>query len=83
MNTTIVAEIRSFNNKGKIILIKKLIDFLWPPLKWILNIEVFLKFIQMVYFWKTPNTTAGWTFILHFSVLTAVYFFISIYRNKK
>lgn len=87
--TTIVAGNRSFYNKRKNILFKNLVDFIWvaiafvwPFLKWVLNIEVFFRFIQMIYFWETPNITAGWTFIIHFSVLTAVYLFVSTYRIK-
>lgn len=54
----------------------------WPILKWILSIEVFFQFARMLYYWNTPGVFAGWTFMLHFSVLTAITYFVSIYQPK-
>ena len=54
----------------------------WPILKWILSIEVFFQFARMLYYWNTPGVPAGWTFLLHFSVLTAITYFVSIYKPK-
>ncbi len=54
----------------------------WPILKWILSIEVFFQFARMLYYWNTPGVPAGWTFLLHFAVLTAITYFVSIYKPK-
>jgi hypothetical protein len=54
----------------------------WPILKWIAAIEVFFQFVRMLYHWNTPGVYAGWTFLLHFGVLTALTYFVSIYKPK-
>lgn len=54
----------------------------WPVLKWIASIAVFFQFIRMLYHWNTPGIYAGWTFLLHFAVLTALTYFVSIYKPK-
>ncbi len=54
----------------------------WPILRWILSIEVFFQFARMLYHWNTPGVLAGWTFLLHFAVLTAITYFVSIYKPK-
>jgi len=55
---------------------------MWPILKWVLSIEVFFQFVRMLYHWNTSNVSAGWTFLLHFAVLTALTYFVSIYKPK-
>ncbi len=77
---------------GKVIdqsLLAGLVKFLWvttvlvwPILKWILSIEVFFQFARMLYYWNTLGVIAGWTFLLHFAVLTAITYFVSIYKPK-
>lgn len=54
----------------------------WPVLKWLVSIEVFFQFIRMIYHWNTPGVYAGWTFLLHFAVLTALTYFVSIFKPK-
>lgn len=54
----------------------------WPVLKWLASIEVFFQFIRMIYHWNTPGVYAGWTFLLHFAVLTALTYFVSVYKPK-
>ena len=54
----------------------------WPILKWVAAIEVFFQFVRMLYHWNTPGVYAGWTFLLHFGVLTALTYFVSIYKPK-
>lgn len=54
----------------------------WPFLKWILSIHVFFLFVRMIYHWNTPGEFAGWTFALHFAVLTALTYFVSLYKPK-
>lgn len=52
----------------------------WPVLKWLVSIEVFFQFIRMLYHWNTSGVYAGWTFLLHFAMLTALTYFVSIYK---
>lgn len=54
----------------------------WPVLKWVVSIEVFFQGVRMVYYWNTPGMYAGWTFLLHFAALTALTYFVSIYKPK-
>lgn len=72
-----------FNARGKALL-AGLVRFVWvatvlvwPVLKWIVSIEVFFQFVRMIYHWDTPGVYAGWTFLMHFSVLTALTYFVS------
>jgi hypothetical protein len=55
----------------------------WPVLKWVVSIDVFFQFIRMMYHWNTPGVHAGWTFLLHFAVLTALTYFVSLYKPKR
>nr|BCU00955.1 KleE protein [uncultured bacterium] len=77
-----------FNARGKALL-AGLVRFVWvatvlvwPVLKWIVSIEVFFQFVRMIYHWDTPGVYAGWTFLVHFSVLTALTYFVSLYKPK-
>ena len=54
----------------------------WPVLKWILSIEVFYRLIRMWYHWNTPDVYVGWTFLSHFLVLTALTYYVSIYKPR-
>ncbi|MCL7423227.1 MAG: protein kleE [Methylobacter sp.] len=55
---------------------------IWPILKWMLSLDVFFQMLRMVYHWNTPGIYAGWTFLLHFSALTALTYFVSFFRPK-
>lgn len=55
---------------------------LWPLLRWPISIEVFLQFVRTLYYWDTPGMRAGWTFILHFAVLVALTYFVSVHKPK-
>ncbi|MDF7677069.1 KleE stable inheritance protein [Neisseriaceae bacterium ESL0693] len=55
---------------------------IWPILKWIVSIEVFFQFIRMIYHWNTPDIYAGWVFLLHFSILIFLTYFVSTYEPK-
>ena len=70
-------------------LINGLVKFLWvttvlvwPILKWVLSIITFFQFVRMLYHWDTPNVYAGWSFLLYFTVLTAITYFVSVYKPK-
>ena len=83
-----VKPVKVSNAKGKAFLAGVLrfvwiaVVLVWPVLKWLVSIEVFFQFIRMVYHWNTPGVYAGWTFLLHFAVLTALTYFVSIYKPK-
>jgi hypothetical protein len=55
---------------------------IWPILKWILSLDVFFQMLRMIYHWNTPGVYAGWTFLLHFSLLTTLTYFVSFFRPK-
>lgn len=54
----------------------------WPVLKWLVVFDVLVQFVRMLYHWNTPSAFAGWTFLLHFAVLTALTYFVSLYKPK-
>ncbi|AQQ20726.1 MULTISPECIES: KleE stable inheritance protein [Burkholderia] len=54
----------------------------WPILRWVVSLEVLFQLLRMFYHWRTPGVHAGWTFLLHFAVLTALTYFVSVYRPK-
>lgn len=74
--------------KGKAILgaiwraVWVLFVLVWPLLKWVISIEVFFQFIRMLYHWNTPGVHAGWTFLLHFTVLTVLTYMVAFYKPK-
>lgn len=55
---------------------------LWPVLRWVVAIEAFLQMLRTMYYWNTPGMHAGWTFALHFAVLVALTYFVSVYKPK-
>ena len=55
---------------------------LWPIVGWVFSIEVFFQFLRMLYYWNTPATHAGWTFLIHFSALAVLTYMVGFYRPK-
>ena len=55
----------------------------WPILRWIVALDVVFQFVRMLWYWHTPGTHAGWLFLLHFGVLTALTYFVSLYKLKE
>ncbi len=55
----------------------------WPLLKWIISIDCFFQLVRMMYYWNTPGMHVGWTFIAHFAVLTALTYFVSVYKPRR
>lgn len=53
---------------------------LWPWVRWIAVLDVLFQFGRMVYHWNTLGAFAGWTFLLHFGVLTAITYFVSMFK---
>lgn len=55
----------------------------WPVARWILAIDVAFQFSRMLWHWNTQGTYAGWTFLIHFSVLVVLTFFVNNFKPKK
>ncbi len=53
---------------------------IWPILKWVISLDVLFQFVRMFVLWDTPGAYPGWTFAIHFGVLTALTWFVSIYN---
>ena len=58
------------------------IVLLWPVLRWVVSIDVFIRLVVMLYHWDTPGKYEGWVFLLHATVLVALTYYVSIYRPK-
>jgi len=54
----------------------------WPVLKWVLSLDCVYQLVRMIYHWDTPGAHAGWNFLLHFSVLCAVTYYVSVHKPK-
>ncbi|CAE6823575.1 hypothetical protein R69658_05962 [Paraburkholderia aspalathi] len=54
----------------------------WPLLRWVAALDVVFQFARMLWKWDTPGAYAGWTFLLHFAVLTALTYFVTLYKPK-
>ena len=67
---------------GSLYFVWVVVVLIWPILKWILSLDVFFQMLRMIYHWNTPGIYAGWTFLLHFSALTALTYFVSFFRPK-
>jgi hypothetical protein len=52
----------------------------YPVIKWIFGLDVFLQFLKMLFTWNEPHVHAGWTFLVHFGLLTAYTCFVTLYR---
>jgi hypothetical protein len=55
---------------------------LWPLLKLVISLDCVYQLGRMLYYWNTPGVYAGWTFLMHFAVLTALTFFVAAYKPK-
>ena len=54
----------------------------WPVLKWIVSLDCVFQLVRMIYHWNTPGTYAGWNFLLHFSVLCALTYYVAVHKPK-
>jgi hypothetical protein len=54
----------------------------WPVLKWVLSLDCVFQLVRMIYHWDTPGIYAGWNFLLHFSVLCAATYYVSLHKPK-
>lgn len=55
---------------------------LWPLLRYVVILDCVYQFLRMLWFWNSPGTFAGITFLLHFAVLTGLTYFVSVYKPK-
>ncbi|MFN7836030.1 MAG: KleE stable inheritance protein [Burkholderiaceae bacterium] len=55
---------------------------IWPILKWVVSLDCVYHLVRMIYHWNTPGVYEGWTFTLHFAALTALIYFVSVYKPK-
>ena len=60
-----------------IFIIQIVLAIFWIPIKWILSIDCFFQLLRMMYYWNTPGIHAGWTFLMHFALLTTLMIFIT------
>ncbi len=58
------------------------IVLIWPILKWVVALDCVFQLIRMIYHWNTSGVHAGWTFMMHFALLTALTYFVSFYKPK-
>lgn len=54
----------------------------WPFARWVITADVIFQFFRMLYYWNTPEVHAGWTFALHFTVLTVLTYFVATWKPK-
>lgn len=55
---------------------------LWPFTRMVILIDVTFQFFWMLYHWNTPDMHAGWTFLLHFSVPSALTYIVAFWQPK-
>jgi hypothetical protein len=55
----------------------------WPIVRWILSIDVFFRFLVMLWRWNTPGAHAGWTFAFHLGVLVTLTLLLATYKPKQ
>jgi hypothetical protein len=54
-----------------------LVVLCWPLLNKILIADVLIQLLRALYFWSTPDVHAGWSFALHFGVLSGLTYFVA------
>lgn len=52
---------------------------LWPILQFVMGIDLLFQAIRTLAYWNTPNVHAGWTFLLHFAVFSALASFVVVF----
>jgi Uncharacterized KleE stable inheritance protein len=63
--------------------IRAILTIFWIPIKWILSIDCFFQFLKILYYWDNPESHAIWTFLLNFSLLTALMIFMASSKQIK
>ena len=59
-----------------------LVVLLWPLLKWIMSIDCVIQLMLAIYRWDTTPVHAAFTFGVHFAALTALTYFVAVYKPK-
>jgi hypothetical protein len=49
----------------------------WPVLRWLVAIDVAIKFFEALAFWHVPGRHDGLVLLAHFGVLTALTLYVS------
>lgn len=57
-----------------------IVHFIFPKVRWLIALDVVYQGFRAIYFWNDPTMNAGWTFLLHFGVLT---FFIYCHQFRE
>lgn len=55
----------------------------WSPIRWAISLSAVYHACRTVYYWETPGVGAGWDFLLHFGVLTALTWLVAFYNPRK
>ncbi|MDN7880079.1 KleE stable inheritance protein [Burkholderia aenigmatica] len=54
----------------------------WPLLRWVLAIDVFFKFVLMLWYWDTPGAHAGWVFAAHMAVFSGLTLLLASHKPQ-
>jgi hypothetical protein len=54
----------------------------WPLLKYVVILDCVYQLFRMMWYWNTPGTFAGFTFMFHFGILVWFTWFVSVYQPK-
>jgi uncharacterized membrane protein YphA (DoxX/SURF4 family) len=54
----------------------------WPFLRWVLALDVFFKFVAMLWLWDKPGAHAGWVFSAHMAVLVLLTLLLASHKTK-
>ena len=59
-----------------------LVVLTWPLVSSVGSLYVFFQFLRMLYYWNTPGSYAGWSFLAHFAMLVVLICFITLNKPK-
>ncbi len=51
----------------------------WPLLRLVVVADVTFQMFRMIYYWDSPEVSAGWVFLGHFLVLTMLTYLVAAY----
>lgn len=54
----------------------------WPLLRWVIALDCVYQLVRMLWFWDTPGTYAGFTFVAHYAFLFAMTYFVMFGKPK-
>lgn len=59
-----------------------LVAITWPALRWILAFDVTIHFFRMLVFFAEKGIYVDWIFIVHFSCLVVLTYFVTVYKPR-